>query len=69
MIKPFVPEQPEKMIQVEISAKEANLIKKLRRYSYGKFVVHKVNGILVRVEITDSQMIDEKGGLDLAIEE
>ena len=67
MPRPFVPEQPEKMIQAEISAKEANLIRKLRKYSFGKFVVHKVNGVLVRVEINDSQMIDEKGGLELAI--
>jgi len=68
MAKPFVPHKPEKMIKVEISAKEAFLIKTLRNYPYGKFMVHKLNGILVRVEINDSKMIDEKSGLDLAIE-
>jgi hypothetical protein len=67
MNEPFVPYKPEKMIQAEISAKEADLIKKLRKYKFGKFLVHKVNGVLVRVEINDSQMIEEDGGLDLAI--
>ena len=67
MSKPFVPEQPEKMIRAEISAKEADLIKKLRKYSYGQFVVHKVNGVLIRLVIKDSQMLKEEGGLDLAI--
>jgi len=68
MTEPFVPHKAEKMIIVEVSAREANLIKKLRRYSYGKFMVRKANNILVRVEINDSQMIDEEGGLDLEIE-
>ncbi len=68
MTTPFVPHQPEKMIRVEISAKEADLIKKLRKYSFGKFTIHKANGILVRIVSNDSQMIDEKGGLELAIE-
>lgn len=69
MANPFVPKQPERMIRVEISAKEANLIKILRKYPYGKFLVHKAEGILIRVEITDSRLIDEKDGLELAIEE
>ena len=68
MPNPFTPPPPEKMILVQVSAKEADLIKKLRQYSYGNFVVYKANGILVRVEIKDSQMIEEESGLDLAIE-
>jgi len=67
MTKPFVPSRPEKMITIEVSGKEADLIKKLRGYSFGKFTVHKANNLLVRVEIQDSQMIKEENGLDLAI--
>jgi len=69
MAKPFVPPEPERMIRVEISAREANMIKVLRKYPYGKFLVHKAEGLLLRVEITDSRLLTEKGGLDLAIEE
>ena len=67
MTEPFVPHKPEKMIRAEISAKEANLIKILRKYPYGQFLVHKAEGLLIRIEIKDSKLIDEKGGLDLAI--
>lgn len=69
MPKPFVPPQPEKMIRVEISAREANMVKLLRKYPYGKFLIHKAEGLLLRIEITDSRLLDEKDGLDLAIEE
>ena len=69
MNKPFVPELPEKIITIKASGKEANLIKILRKYPFGKFVVHKVNGVLVRIEINDSRMIKEENGLDLAIDE
>jgi len=65
--KPFTPTQVEKMILVEVSIKEADLIKRLRKYSYGKILVFKANGILVRIEVQDSQMLDGEGGLDLAI--
>lgn len=68
MPNPFVPAKPEKMIQAEISARESSLIKTLRKYPFGKFVVHKANNLLIRVEIQDSQLIEEKNGLDLAIE-
>ena len=65
---PFVPSKPEKMIKAEISTKEASLIKILRGYSFGKFVVHKTHGVLLRIQIQDSQNIDDEGGLELAIE-
>ncbi len=68
MTSPFVPAKPEQMIRAEISAKEANLIKILRKYPFGKFVIHKANNLLVRIEIQDNQLIEEKNGLDLAIE-
>jgi len=68
MTKPFGPEKIEKMILVQVSAKEADLIKRLRKYSYGQIVVFKANGILTRIEIKDSQMLRDDGGLDLAIQ-
>lgn len=68
MPNPFVPAKPEKMIRVEISAREANLIKILRKYPFGRFVVHKANNLLVRLEINESQLIKEENGLDLAVE-
>ena len=58
MAAPFVPHKPEEYILVKITRKEAVLIEKLRKYAFGQFVVHKIANVLVRVEITDSQMIE-----------
>ena len=68
MTVPFIPHQKPKMIEARISAKEASLIKILRKYSFGQFIVHKANNVLVRVVVNDSQIIDGRDGLDLAIE-
>lgn len=65
MGEPFVPHQPEEIIVVKITKKEAVLIQKLRQYTFGEFVVHKANGILTRVEIKDSQMIEADAPIDL----
>lgn len=54
--RPFIPEK--KQI-CEISRREAVLLSKLRRYSYGKFMVHKANNVIIRLEINDSQLIEE----------
>ncbi len=67
MTDPFVPSKPEEMITMKASGREANLIKKLRKYSFGQFVVHKANNLLLRVEIRESQIIKEEDGLDLAV--
>lgn len=69
MNKPFVPQQPEKMMLVKISGREASLIKILRKYAFGEFVIHKRFDRLNRIEIRDSKMLKEKGALDLAVEE
>lgn len=65
MAEPFVPHKPEEMILVKITKKEAVLLQKLRKYAFGQFVVHKTAGVLVRVEINDSQMIDASTEVDL----
>ena len=61
----FVPHKPEEMLAVKISKREAVLISKLRKYPFGKFLVHKMNGFLMRIEIEDSQIIDETGEADM----
>lgn len=63
----FEPFKAEKTLQAEITAREACLLKRLRKYSFGKFTVHKANGILVRLESNDSSLIDEKEGMSLEI--
>ena len=61
----FTPHKPEEIIIVKITKREAVLLDKLRKYSFGKFTVHKANGLLLRIEINDSQMIDEETDVDL----
>ena len=66
MNNPLVPKQPEKMIIARISTREAHLLKLLRKYEFGKIIVHKMNGMLVRVELNESLLIKEdEAGLDL----
>lgn len=61
----FTPHEPEQEIVVKITKREAVLIQKLRRYAFGKFVIHKANNTLLRIEINDSQMIEEDQEVDL----
>ena len=55
----FKPHKPEQILVVKISKREAILLQKLRKYAFGKVLIHKADGLIIRVEITDSQMIDE----------
>ena len=61
----FVPESKQEEVVVKIMKKEAVLLQKLRRYAFGKFVIHKANGILTRVEISESQLIEEDAPIEL----
>lgn len=63
----FVPHQPEQMIKATISAREADLLIKLRRYSFGKFTIHKADNLLIRFEANESLLIEEKAGLELSV--
>jgi len=65
MSEPFTPNKPQENIIAKISKREAVLIEKLRKYPFGKFVVHKANGLLIRIEINDSQIIEEDTDVDL----
>jgi len=60
MNRPFVPDIPEKFVKADISVREDNLIKKLRKYPFGKFLVHKVNNLLIRIEINNSELIEDE---------
>jgi len=55
----FKPYKPEQKMNVIITKREAILLMKLRQYPFGKFVVHKMNNLILRVEVNDSQLIDE----------
>ena len=55
--QPFIPHQPEKIVTCEITKREAVLIQELRTMHFGKLLVHKVNGIIVRLEPQSSTLI------------
>lgn len=61
----FKPYKPEQKVVVTITKKEAVLISKMRKHLYGKFTIHKANGILSRIEINDSQLLEEDTEVDL----
>ena len=66
MSKPFTPHQKEKIVTVNITAREAILLQKLRAFPFGKILVHKAEGIIIRLEPTNSILIDpEKEVIDL----
>lgn len=67
MSKPFVPNTPEKKIEVSITKREALLLQKLRAFPFGKILVHKVEGYIIRIEPTNSILIDpDKEDIDLS---
>ena len=64
--KPFVPNKPEEKVNVTITVREAVLLQKLRAFPYGKILVHKAEGIIIRIEPTNSIIIDpDKEVIDL----
>lgn len=63
--KGFKPHVPETYVVVNITKREAVLLQKLRRSAYGKITVHKMDGVIVRVETNSSELIDESSEIDL----
>lgn len=61
----FIPSQPEQKVSCLITHREADLLAKLRKYAYGQFTVQKANGIIVRLEVKESLLIDADGKVDL----
>jgi len=60
MNKPLQPHQPEKFKMVEIAEREEHLLMEMRKYPYGKFLIHKQEGRLLRFEVTKSILIEEQ---------
>jgi len=65
MVETFNPPKPNKIITMQITAKEAHLLKVLRSINFGKIIVQKLNGQLVRVEPSVSIILSEQEGLTL----
>jgi hypothetical protein len=61
----FTPYVPDKKVNCVITKREAVLLSKLRKHQYGKFLVHKIGGKLIRIEINDSQLIEDDQETDL----
>ena len=64
MSEPFTPEKKEEFTLVKISKREAVLLQKLRKYPFGKFTVHKTSGLIIRIEILNSELIEEDAPID-----
>lgn len=60
MSKPFVPEEPEEKVEVTITVREAVLLTRLRKITYGKVLVHKANGLIVKADPTGSILIEPR---------
>ena len=54
--KPF---KAETQIVATITNREAAVLERLRRQAFGKFTIHKMGGLIVRIEINESQLIDD----------
>lgn len=64
--KTFTPQEPEKKVSVHITEREAVLLSKLRKFPYGKILVHKAEGIIIRIEATNSLLVEaDKNQIDL----
>lgn len=60
MTKPFVPEEPEEKVTHTITVREAVLLTRLRKITYGKILVHKANGLIIKADPTGSILIEPK---------
>lgn len=64
--KQYKPFETEKTVDVTIFRREAILLQKLRKYPFGKIMVHKMNGVIVRVEPQSSELIQGDEEIDLS---
>lgn len=63
--KPFEPHKPEKMIDMQVSVREAKILTYMRKSAFGKYIIHKLNNVIVRIEPQTSYLVDEEGSLEL----
>lgn len=61
----FAPYTSEKKILVEVTLKEAHLIKQIRLVDYGNITVFKANKQVLRVEANKSIILNETDGREL----
>ena len=61
----FVPHKQEEEILVKITKREAVLIQKIRKHPYGRFIVHKSDNKIIRVESTNSEIIEPDTQVEL----
>lgn len=61
----YKPYTPVEKVSVVITKDEAILLTRLRRYAYGKFIVHKADQKLIRVEVNETQLIQKDGEISL----
>ncbi len=60
----------QKFIPVYITKREAQMIEAIRALTYGKAIIHKQEGVPVRVEINRSVMLkDDNEAINLKIKE
>lgn len=53
---------------IEVSSKEAHMLKIIRTIAFGDIIVKKMNNVLVRIEPKTSILLNEEDGIDLAKE-
>lgn len=56
-------------IKVTLTIKEASMIYKLRKYDFGQFTIHKMNGDPVRIIIGGSEALQDEDAIKLLREE
>jgi len=59
---PFATDKIEDKVVAKIFKREFNLLAILRSFDYGKFIVHKQNDKITRVEASKSILITEREG-------
>lgn len=63
--KTFAPYTEEKKILIQVTLKEAHLIKMMRLVDYGNITVFKANKQVLRIEANKSIILNEIDGRDL----
>jgi hypothetical protein len=66
MLYTKIDDQESNKIMVSLSLAESAMIKKLRKFDYGKFTIYKQKGEPKRIEMLGSEMIEDADGLSLA---
>ena len=63
------PQPLDQMVTMQLTPHEAALIMKLRRYSFGQFEIHKIDGNPVRMVVKENQLINPQDGIAMTREQ